>query len=49
MEYFEEMFSDRLREAIGFLGRNCRVRDDPGFRRLEHFLRRCVTPAILEL
>jgi len=49
MEYSEETFSDRLREAIGFLGRNCRVRDDPGFRRLEHFLRRYVTPATLEL
>ena len=48
MEYGEEAFTERLLAAIGFLGRNLRVRDDPAYASLKHFLRRYVTPATLE-
>ncbi len=48
MEYHEEAFTERLLRAIGYLGRNCRVRDDPTFTSLKHFLRRYVTPETLE-
>ncbi len=48
MEYDERDFTERLLLAIGFLGRNLRVRDDPAFVSLKHFLRRYATPATLE-
>ena len=48
MEYDETDFTQRLLQSIGFLGRNLRVRDDPSFVSLKHFLRRYTTPATLE-
>jgi hypothetical protein len=48
MEYKESAFTERLLLAIGFLGRNCRVRDDPSFVSLRYFVRRYVTPATLD-
>ena len=48
MEYTEEEFTHRLLLAIGFLGRNLRIRDDPAFVSFRHFLRRYVTPETLE-
>ncbi len=48
MEYTEEEFTHRLLLAIGFLGRNLRIRDDPAFVSFRHFLRRYVTPDTLE-
>lgn len=48
MEYKEPAFTERLLLAIGFLGRNCRVRDDPSFVSLRYFIRRYVTPATLD-
>ncbi len=49
MEYTDEEYAEHWVASVGFLGRNCRVREDPDFRRLEHFLRRCVVPATMEL
>ncbi|MDG6913329.1 MAG: hypothetical protein JRN35_09660, partial [Nitrososphaerota archaeon] len=43
MEFNEESFTTRWQTAIGYLGRNCRMRDDMGFFPLLHFLRRYVT------
>jgi len=48
MDYTENEFAKRLISAIGFLGRNCRYRDDPAFRGLDYFIRRVVTPMTLE-
>ncbi|MHB1887085.1 MAG: hypothetical protein ACYCVV_19180 [Acidimicrobiales bacterium] len=48
MEYQEDGFAERLFLAIGLLGRNLRVRDDPAYLSLKHFLRRYLTPETLE-
>ena len=48
MEYDEEEFARNLVDAIGYLGRNCKLRQDPRFASLQHFIRRCVTPQTLE-
>jgi hypothetical protein len=48
MEYDEDAFAKRLMLAIGYLGGNFRIRDDPRYASLLHFLRRCVTPATLD-
>lgn len=49
MEYLEDHFTSRLQIAIGYLGRNCRMRDDLEFFPLLHFLRRYVTMETLRL
>ncbi len=48
-EYTEEVFTERFLLAMGFLGRSCRVREDPAFLPLGHFLKRYLTMETLEL
>ncbi|MDG6913276.1 MAG: hypothetical protein JRN35_09390 [Nitrososphaerota archaeon] len=47
-EYTEKEFTERFLLAIGFLGRSLRVREDPVFLSLGHFLKRYATVESLE-
>jgi len=49
MEYDEETFRHHLYDAIGFLGRNLRYSDPPGFYGLQYFNQRFLSDATLDL
>lgn len=47
MELTDDEFFEKLLQAIGYVGRNCRVRDEEGFRALGPFLQRYFLEPVL--
>ena len=47
--YTEGEFRQRLYQSIGFLGRNLRYSDDPGFQGLKYFIQRYLSDEVLDL